>query len=271
MNSLREELVLIPVEPPSLRQREEDILLMKTVATYSHLTIIHKDNLPVGTVVMLRSQNRLFALTAAHCIHDMMAIHARIQQGVYSILKSINGEELLSLDIAILELENNPAVTACDIRQLCTEPLLPFDPKRESSTNMRRVWIVGFPVAMGKISPNKQHYFAQPCAIGTNVILADDRKLTLYYHSDTFRMDPGEVLFSTGKNPETPEGFSGGGVWSLEEPKPDELFNPIRHLKLHAIQYAWDPLSRKVFCVPSAVVKRLLLDHYPELKEEMEQ
>jgi hypothetical protein len=47
------------------------------------------------------------------------------------------------------------------------------------------------------------------------------------------------------------------------------LFNPLRHIRLYGIQYAWQPSHRLLKCVPASVVVELLQEHYPDMRDKL--
>ncbi len=69
--------------------------------------------------------------------------------------------------------------------------------------------------------------------------------------------------------PKTPEGFSGAGVWGLHCPEDGALFNPLKHIHLCGIQYAWTPATRLVKCIPSSIIAEMMVKNYPDLKDRL--
>jgi hypothetical protein len=84
-----------------------------------------------------------------------------------------------------------------------------------------------------------------------------------------FTWNPNTSTIEPYPFPTTPEGFSGGGVWGLIQPKAEELFVPARHIRLYAIQSAWYPGERRTKCVRIVHLLQLLHRDYPDLREHL--
>ena len=69
---------------------------------------------------------------------------------------------------------------------------------------------------------------------------------------------------------ETPEGFSGGGLWAFNRVPDGELFVPEKHIKLRGIQSAWWVDRRLVMCVPIQRWLELIHEAYRDLRPELE-
>ncbi|HEY7329115.1 MAG TPA: hypothetical protein VH592_15845 [Gemmataceae bacterium] len=69
--------------------------------------------------------------------------------------------------------------------------------------------------------------------------------------------------------PETPHGFSGAGVWGFDQPEGSTLLNPLKHVRLYGIQFAWLDQSRLLKCVPSRIIVELLSESYSDLKDRL--
>src|SRR5205814_590480 len=73
------EMKLLP--PPSVVTRRDLIELMQVVRSYVHLVLprwSNENGKEIATAVMLRAGNRLFAVTANHCVRQEMSLHFRL-------------------------------------------------------------------------------------------------------------------------------------------------------------------------------------------------
>ncbi len=263
-----------PLPPPSVEVRLGLTELTNVVRSYSHLVITRwpedDSKKEIGTAVMLRAGSHLFALTAKHCIRYRQEMYIRFepsegQKSYGHILKEMTRE---LLDIAVLELEDRPDVLACQIEQLCID--LPKPTTKESDpTTETLFWVVGFPARRVNFNKEEDHLSVHQVSFGTNCVAAEADKLTLYYHQEAYGIDQ-KLGCAISPLPETPEGFSGGGVWSFPAAESDELFNPMRHVRLYGIQYSWvGGKQRLLHCVPSRVIGELLMENYPDLKDRL--
>ena len=145
----------IPLPPPSPAERHEINELIRTVRSYTHLVVINTPNPQVGTAVLLRSGDRLFAFTAAHNVRRETAIRFRLTRDtgrtVFDVLDTYvhpGYDPALGVsrfDLAILELEPNPAVRAGDVGQLYTGRFgRPADGEARPRLDSF-VWVVGYP------------------------------------------------------------------------------------------------------------------------------
>jgi hypothetical protein len=254
----------MPLDPPALAVRREVTELMRAVHSYVKLVVHHwtvDDTKPIGTAVLLRAGARLFAVTAKHCVHADMSLYFRPADGKNrqsQILHTLTREPL---DIAVLELEPRPDVSACDVAQLCLDTPSPArldgDPAQ-----VPLLWVAGFPARLASFRGDL--LTAPQVAFGTNLVRSSRDELELYYHDWSYAVHPESLSCAASRLPETPHGFSGAGVWGLL--KAEGLFNPLRHVRLYGIQHSWHPTTRTLKCVPSGVIAEMLLGRYPDLE-----
>lgn len=112
---------MTPLPPPSLEKRWERIELAKIIRSYASLVIIRwsKNKKDIGTAVLMRAGNHLFAVTAEHCVDKDMRLSFPLGEGQKPRAQILKMFKRKPLDIAILELEDRPDVLACDIEQVC--------------------------------------------------------------------------------------------------------------------------------------------------------
>lgn len=257
---------------PTLAECHEVNEVMRAVRAYTHPVILNAKSPEVGTAVLLRHGERLFAFTAAHNLRDDTTIHVRLGMdggrtrfdilSTYTHPKYDPAPTTSKFDLAILELEPNPAISAGDVEQLYTGGFgkLPEGEYRPVSNAF--VWVVGYPSELAKAG--KDETILYQTSFCTQILEHSPAELSLHYPAEAYQMPHDGTSFQLGKTTTTPHGYSGGGVWVTTNP-PGVFFNPSRHIKLVGIQTHWSSSSRLVRCVPSKVVVEALKDFKPDL------
>jgi hypothetical protein len=258
--------------PPTLAECHEINELMRAVRSYTHPVIFNVKNPHLGTAVFLRYCDRLFAITAAHNIRDDIGIHIRLSSGSerthFNILSTYihpnydRKAETSKFDLAILELEPNPSVTAGDVGQLHTGGFGKLPDGNHKVTSNAYVWVVGYPAELAEPSPERTVVYQTSFA--TQILECSPEEISLPYPEFMYRMPHDGTICEPGEMTPTPSGYSGGGVWVMTY-REGELFNPHRHIKLVGIQTHWSSSLRLVRCVPSKVIADLLKNCYPDL------
>lgn len=263
----------VPLPPPTLAERHETNELMRVVRSYTHLVVSDIRAQRLGTAVLLRHGDRLFAFTAAHNIADDTAIHVRLGLGaertLFRVLDTFihpryNPEPRTStFDLAILELENIPAVEAGDVAQLYTGEIRRRpEGQPESADNTTFVWVVGFPSDLAQVRDGIVSVYQT--AFGTQMLDATPDVLSLYYPMIAYQMPQDGMTCEIGELASTPRGYSGGGVWAMRVPD-GGMFYPHRHIRLVGLQTHWCERSRMIRCVPSAVMAEAFRQRWLEL------
>jgi hypothetical protein len=269
--NIPEGAVLLP--PPTLAERHEINEFMRTVRSYSHPVIFNQKNSHVGTAVFLRHGERLFAFTAAHNVTNDMMIRsglssrpARTRLNVLSTFihpRYDRNANVSDFDLAILELEPSPLVTAGDVGQLYTGAFERLPERDHKVMSNAFVWVVGFPRDLVERDRDRTRLYQT--SFCTQILEHSTERLSLPYPEFVYRMPHDSTSCEPGETTPTPNGYSGAGVWSINYDQ-DGLFNPHRHIKLLGIQTHWTISSRLLRCVPSKVAAESLLEFKPELK-----
>jgi hypothetical protein len=257
---------------PTLDERHEINELMRAVRAYTHPVVFNTRNPHLGTAVFLRHGERLFAFTAAHNIKDDTTIHFRLssanERAVFGVLSTYvhpkyDPEPPTSkFDLAILELEPNPAVTAGDVAQLYTGEFGKLPEGEHKIVGNAFVWVVGYPAELAK--PSEGNILLNQTSFCTQILEHSPDEFSLHYPATGYQMPQGSTSCNLRKTTETPKGYSGGGVWVTMNP-PGVLFNPHRHIKLVGIETHWAERSRLARCVPGKVIAEALKDFRPNL------
>jgi hypothetical protein len=256
--------------PPSAEESRNLVEMVKAASSYIHLVTPHwtERKKEVGTAVALRAKDRLFAITADHCAESGVTLFFERGEGEPTRSRILRKHTQPPLDVALLELEYRPDVAACHLEQLCFEPLEATTSETQPTLD-KLFWAIGFPVERATVSKDDA-LSAHMCVFASNLIQVTPTELTLYYHRDGTDIGLGRPT-TTVPLPESPKGFSGCGIWRLNWPADDGLFNPLRHVSLHGIQHSWISSTRLLRCVPIRVVGELLFREYPELREHLPQ
>jgi hypothetical protein len=167
-----------------------------------------------------------------------------------------------TFDLAILELEQTPAVTAGDIAQLYTGGFAKLPEGNHSTVSVAFVWVVGYPAELAK--PGKHETVLYQTTFGTQILEHSPEQFSINYPPTAYQMPHDGTTCEEGQMPKAPSGYSGAGIWGINIPT-GELFNPHRHLKLVGIQTHWNEKSRLARCGPSKVIVEALQDFKPEL------
>ncbi len=253
--------------PPTLAERHEINELMRAVRSYTYPVLFNTQNPHLGTAVLLRHGERLFAFTAAHNIAADTAIHVRLSPNAertqFSILTTYvhpqydPEPDTSKFDLAILELEPNASVAAGDVAQLYTGGFGKLPEGAPKPSGSAFVWVVGYPAELAR--PGESRTTLYQTTFATQILDYAPDELSLHYPATAYQMPHDGVTCEVGSTTTTPSGYSGGGVWAANVPT-DDLFVPHRHIKLVGIQTHWSPSSRLVRCVPSKVIVEALKD-----------
>jgi len=167
-------------------------------------------------------------------------------------------------DIGFLEIDNDPAVPRLSVNCLCPNPppIMPDPLKPEH----RPTCVVGFPVDEIAVRPPGHKVKIVTSNFSTHPVAVTEEFYQYVYPLVVGRQQDGhDRVHERALN--TPHGYSGGGVWVINEPPSEGLTLPHHLLRLYAIQSSWGPTYRVVNCVPIRHWLRLVYDRYPDLQE----
>lgn len=250
-----------PIE--DLRLRQEIAEHMNIVRSYTHAVLTKT---AIGTAVAFRLGDRLFLITVGHIFTGEFEVRLFAGEG-----PSIRGEVLnhhfhpgsfsteVHLDIGFVEVKNVPSLTACQLEQLHIGEAAPRMPKGDSL-----MFIAGCPVS--GYTPQ-----GRPPQIGLAVIAGylrggDEAILEVEYAQEGHSISPDGGTFEAAPFPESPGGFSGGGVWVLLQTKQDEVFQPMKHVKMCGTQFQWSPSRRILKAMRPRFSVPFFFECYPELR-----
>jgi hypothetical protein len=260
---------IINLPPPS--PEEEKVLRpqLAIVCTYT-LPIIAdcqtRSSLQIGTAVLIRIAHRLFAATAKHCIGNapflVFGKNFDLPATPTPFLRCLTHP---TLDIGLLEIKTDTSPYGCSVENLDTSlPVLPEDPR---SPKPPFYWIVGYPWAEAKKIGDLLKIKA--VSVGTHPVRVEEARYQFTYPLSFCRLvgDSPEI----GDHPETPHGFSGGGIWRLVPSEVGKLFVPGENIRLCGIQYEWQKPDRHAHIAPISCWIRFVYDHYPDLQHLLAQ
>ena len=199
----------------------------------------------MGAGVLIDVAGKLLVATAAHCIEDNPAVleDAFVLPAESGRVKILRRGIHPTLDIGFMELERNKDVPILNQGEASLE-MLGFGPLKTNDV----VHIVGFPEVARKFANDR--LTVERKGFGTQLIRADAEHLYFSYPKQGFTWDYHKNEWGQAPFDEHPKGYSGGGVWGFTRPKEGELFSPQRHIRLYAIQSAWNQSERYVKCIP---------------------
>ncbi|HUG69819.1 MAG TPA: hypothetical protein VMM76_18855 [Pirellulaceae bacterium] len=200
----------------------------------------------MGAGVLIEVAGSLLVASAAHCIKDKPAVlENNFSLPAESKIRILRRGTHPTLDIGFLELERNGAIPIlnrgdCSLEMICLEPL--------PANGM--VHIVGFPAVARTL--NNSELTVVKKGFGTQFTHAIADHFFFSYPEVGWSWDDGKNDWKQTPLDKTPHGYSGGGCWGFVQPNPGELFTQDKHIRLYAIQTAWDKVERYVKCVPIA-------------------
>jgi hypothetical protein len=218
-----------------------------------------------GAGVYVQIGGRHFIATAAHCMKEKVLIANEKgfefpSKRTVTILNRGTDEDI---DIGFLEIKPDEQFTAlgrsfCSIDQIALSDLMADDMHH----------IVGYPVGHWKQKGVLTELVK--CGFGSQFQEKEGEYLIFPFpkKEDWFR--PVGDSFEKSTFIETPNGFSGGGLWAFTRVPEGELFVPAKHIKLRGIQSAWWIERRLLKCVPIQRWLELIHNEYPDLRLELE-
>jgi hypothetical protein len=248
-----------PKEEPELREK------LKMVSAYTLPIMVDCVNrtskVPIGTAVLIRIADRLFAATAKHCVVASPLLV--VEQNFSLPAKPTRVRKILghpSLDVGLVELDPELTPRGCSLDNLDVSlPEIPEDPRTPKPPFH---WIVGYPddetAQVGGILRLPQVW------VSTHPIIIEEHRYTFSYPLQFYRI-AGDTP-KLGDQPQTPVGFSGGGLWWFVQPEAGELVSPERNVRLRGIQSAWFNEKRHSYLIPIKCWIQLVYDYYPVLR-----
>jgi hypothetical protein len=185
----------------------------------------------IGSGVLVNVQGRHFVATAEHCLREnvrVMRPHGRLEEKNIAPARSLlvlrQGRHE-TLDVGYLEIVD-PRCLELNWGQLDTTLIVGG-----------LAHVVGYPKVMNLIDWERRELSVCAAAFGSQMIEATDEYLKFVYPVGGFRWDDKAGQWFPSPFPETPEGFSGGGCFGVEQ---DDRrgFTQIRY-NLLGIDYSW--------------------------------
>lgn len=252
-----------------MTENEELSRTFRTVFSYTVL-LITPDNrydppFEAGAGVIVEIGDRLFVATAAHCMREgvLIAADKGFEFPPRHSVTILNRGANTKIDIGFLELKKDEQVAAlnlsfCSLGQLALSDL--------ACGNVHH--IVGFP--MGNWTRQGKTTELVKCGFGSHFQGTEGGYLIFPFPKKDDWYRPVGDGWTKAAFVETPDGFSGGGLWGFNRVPKEELFVPEKHIKLRGIQSGWWIERRLVQCVPIQRWLELIHDAYPGFREELE-
>jgi hypothetical protein len=258
--------------PTPERETPEQRAAMTVICSYTKAIKINSgtnSKTDFGSGILIEMGNRLFVATARHIIQELPLVVLSpefsfpcdptpvIRSGEHP-----NPED--RWDIGFLEIEKTNGVSGLPLECLSAEPPpLPPDPRNPVPPYY---WITGNPVYEAEQYPGGRLdlFNLRTKAFGTFPIhVAEDRHV--YLLPDTLVRHltvPVERKVTT-----TPEGYSGGGVWSFTEPPPGRVITAKNLAKLFAIQSQYRIGPQHAYAFPIKNWIAFVFDKCSDLRE----
>lgn len=244
---------------------------LKIARSYTHFVMVRPPNSPkdgVGTAVAFRLGQRLFLITAGHNLNGnfMIWLYAGDRRSIQAEVLNhhmhpLSLDEYARVDIGFVEIKDIPSLTACHIEQLHIGP--PTPPKTEHETLLQ---VVGCPEsAYERLGQDRK---VGLMAVGGWLRGGDEQVMEVSLESEGHSMDPNGETFGPGQFPESPHGFSGGGIWTLVATKEGEIFDPRKHVKMSGTQYGWSKCRRMMLAMRPRFTVPYFFHCDPELQGE---
>jgi hypothetical protein len=294
-----------PMTPDEYNQLQE---LLRLMFTYT-VAIVGNPNTPdihipknaarltFGTGVRLRIKNRLFIITAKHCINpddrERPVNSTLIAETFDHISIPCSPSKILSRrvhpsrDIGYLEMEDDGRGAAAIGNIADQNPSC--DPIETPAGNVVRLYtFVGHPLYENNqsqlldylASRPTSHIVAPPPQLTKRCFLVrclhngDDQFRFEYPTDDTYDLNPPGQQMTPSPLPSTPEGYSGGGVWNGRAiENRDAIIQPSQMVRLFAIQSRvhvdHQSKSRELSAIPIKHCLQMISTHYPDLRAEL--
>ena len=223
---------------------------------------VTRGKLEIGSAVLIRIGDRLFAATAKHCIGDapyfVFGDKFSLPAKPTKFLKCVSHA---SMDIGFVELPADITPHGCSIENLDTSPpVLPTDPR---SPQPPFYYVVGYPWEERTQVGDTMAMWVS--SFGTLPIKVQNDLYQFTYPLKYVQFENGTPV--EHDMPAHPKGFSGGGVWRFVPQEPGKLYVPSNHIKLHGIVYSWGgSYSRQVNAVTISCWLQFLYGYYPDLQ-----
>jgi len=241
---------------------------MKIVRSYTHAIVLKGPG--IGTGVAFRVGDRLFLITAGHCLQSAFGVSLFAGEGPALEAEVLNcrfhpdsPRTDVHKDIGFVEIRNMPSLPACQLEQFNIG-----EPTVQVPTDGALLFIAGCPES--GFQP-----LVRPAQVGLAVIAGylhggSETVLEIEYERTGHAVSPDGSSFQDSDFFATPRGFSGGGVWVLLKPKEGELFLPHKHVKMCGTQFQWDEDRRMLQAMRPRFSLPYFFERYPELRAEYE-
>lgn len=245
-----------------LRIRRQIALGCEIFRSYTHCVLTKKD---IGTGVAFRIGGRLFVITAGHILANQPTVHLFRGEGPATEAEILNFHahpdshaEDVYADVGFIEIKDVPGLPACETEQL---DLTTGTPRYDENT---LTFIAGCP-RVG-YEPEGRKGEVGLAVIGCYFKVANDRVIELDYMVSGHELTPEGGTFKEADFFDSPIGFSGGGVWALMREGDNELFNPLRHVRMIGTQFVWNEKTRVLKAMRPGFSLSFFFECYPELK-----
>jgi hypothetical protein len=253
--------------PPTKQESSESDRALRFVELYTRPIIddSRSNNPRIGTGVLVGIKDRLFVASAAHCLWSnplLIMDHSEFPIPC-DPTPFVNRGRVGNRDIGFLEIKNDLSVARLSIESLCPNPppILPDAGKPEH----RPTWIVGFPVDEVVIKPTRRIKLAMNNFSTHPVQVTEDEYRYVYPLVVGTQQEWNDTVNERSLN--TPHGYSGSGVWVVNELPSDSLILPQNMLSLYALQSSWGEAYRVLHCIPIRHWIKLVYDSYTDLRE----
>jgi hypothetical protein len=222
----------------------------------------------MGSGVLIDVGERRFVATAYHCLRNavlftegMMIPHDNAFPVPRIPVLNWGGDP--EIDVGFMEIGKNSVIRTvhehypCDLKQVYIGP------------NIKQGMILhlcGWPeYGARQVAPNTIERSLEGMLVRCDGI--DEKRLHFSFGGKAGQWnDRGKWV---EKSTPTPRGFSGGGCWAIVKSRDDELYAPTKHVRLLALQSAWDTV---IFGVAPLIGEwiRVIARDYPDLQAFME-
>jgi hypothetical protein len=231
------------------------------------VVIVHRNDngqLAIGSGVLIEIGERRFVATAYHCLREAvlltegMAIPQDNTLPAHRIPILKQGGDF-ELDVGFMEIANNSVIKTVHDHYPCALKQVYIGPNIQQGMVLH---ICGWP-----------EYSARQVGLSTierslEVIMVrcegrDDNRLHFSFGGKSGQWNDYDEWVE--KDTPTPRGFSGGGCWGIIKSKDNELYAPSKHVKLIALQSAWDSV---IFGTATLIGEwvRVIVRDYPDLR-----
>lgn len=203
---------------------------------FNYVVPILNANKELGSGVLVNFQGRHIVATARHCIENKPRVFLPVSRirpddpTSTQQIRIVRTEFHETLDIGFLEIED-PGGSEVGSHQLCKDRI-----------SDKMVHVIGFPSVKAFVDWPNNNVSVLGGSFGTTLLEEADEFLKFDYPKVGGKFDPTQNGWTPSAFPETPEGFSGGGCFSVTVGTTSGV--QIIEYKLHGIQCSWSEYGR---------------------------